>query len=222
MRRLKPPSPHLTPQTLSEKGSGKRTLRKPQLRPSINAPFRAVPDRDRARVATPEKMTALRQPPIVGKTYLVPTIAGEAYGVRAIMPWPVLGTPHPIKEGASRLLYHWHVDLRFLDDEQESFARSYHEETEAPFAVNELLAEGGRFVVAWKQLVCRHAQPWAIVPDSIVAARFPCAVAKRTRTGRLLCPHERADLSQFGPNSDGTVTCPLHGLKVGVRNCLAA
>jgi nitrite reductase/ring-hydroxylating ferredoxin subunit len=40
----------------------------------------------------------------------------------------------------------------------------------------------------------------------------------RAKGGRLLCPHRKVDLSNFPPDENGIVVCPLHGLRVRCAN----
>ena len=69
-----------------------------------------------------------------------------------------------------------------------------------------------------KRFRCRTADlPYvfgAKEPVRELRAHYGDAVAIKRPDGRKLCPHRKVDLSQFLPDADGLVTCPLHGLRV--------
>jgi hypothetical protein len=68
------------------------------------------------------KITALRERPTLGETYLVPTFRYADWG-DAERDWPMIGHPHRIALRCDKTLHHWHVDSRFLTEEQEAIAR---------------------------------------------------------------------------------------------------
>lgn len=158
-----------------------------------------------------QKISALRSPPIVGETYLVPTFR-HADREDVERDWPMIGHPHRIALACKKNLHHWHVDSRFLTPEQEAIVRRKRAELfkfqgrAVPFAFLRLMTDAQRFTAEFHPFVCRYAQPWDLNTDAEVAEVYgPVAAALIGSGGRSLCPHERIDLSQFEPNTDGTV-----------------
>jgi hypothetical protein len=177
-------------------------------------------------------LSDLREPPVVGRFYMVPTVPNYPwYGRRA--DWPVLGPLHEDAEFFNFPTPHFHVDLRFLSTHQIKFAarclpgRYASGDTEEDAALTASAAPlntNGEPVpkrATLKRMKCRRAS-YSTTIDLYLSevrpkmeARYGSpAPAIRRADGRLLCPHRKADLSQFLPDADGIVTCPLHGLRV--------
>lgn len=170
-------------------------------------------------------LSDLREPPVVGRYYMVPVIEYNHHGRRDL--WPTLGPLHHDRGEVNFPHLHFHVDARFLTARQAS-----------------LLAGKGGFLISRSAEanvaiypLCRHGEPvpprpqlikrkcrvsgWQYSPPSRPAwmdkfdARYgKVAEPVRIKGGRLLCPHRKVDLSSFAPDADGIVTCPLHGLRV--------
>lgn len=165
------------------------------------------------------RLSDLREPPVVGRYYMVPVIDYMYLGRRDT--WPAIGPRHNDAELIGFPYAHWHVDVRFLTARQvkrmclrgsvEMVAARYPLCTigvELP-AKTRLVKRRCR-AASWEYNVARK-RPWEEAFDE---AFGKIAEPIRLRDGRLLCPHRKVDLSQFPPDADGIVTCPLHGLRV--------
>ncbi len=181
-------------------------------------------------------LSELREPPVVGRFYMVPVVRYRFR--RVVREWPVIGPRHDDGDVLRFPYRHYHFDGRFLL------------KTEiATIAVGRdmSLALGGTVLVEpseietslWEQQLygrlprkpklrrrkCQRSSyeyseegrvriAKRVGRDAITEDFGPIAEPIRLDDGRLLCPHRKADLSQFPPDSDGIVTCPLHGLRV--------
>lgn len=184
----------------------------------------------------PQRLADLREPPVPGRYYLVPIIRDYPWhGKRG--DWPVLGPLHEDAEFFGFSEVHYHVDVRFLTARLRNWAarqlvgRYQSNDIERDLALvasayplssrGEAVPKGRPATRRLKCIVASHLTPLLkIAPASIEAAlanRYGSPAAPiRKADGRILCPHRKVDLSQFPPDNDGTVTCPLHGLKVCV------
>lgn len=180
-------------------------------------------------------LSALRDAPKVGRWYMVPVVRHPWHGVTD--DWPVLGPLHHDAEIFNFPHLHYHVDARFLTYRQAEMALSGRRRG-ARLTRDEELAfvctgyplcnidgpglDKGRPLL--KRLRCaRHGvgTPLGVasgvgLPQLVKLERKygRPAEPRRVKGGRLLCPHQKVDLSQFPVDKDGLVTCPLHGLKV--------
>lgn len=183
---------------------------------------------------TAPNVLTLDHAPIVGKTYLVPTIetSWEGDGV-----WPLMTpAPHSDMDG----LWDWHLDYRFLTAAQERVAAKVEAESDlidqkAPASRPEARWTGSRASrqftigrigkgadafppVKLRPLVCRRP---TVAPEPLcrpfdLSHLGDPAVAISTPDGRHLCPHQKMDLTHWPRECDGTVICPLHRLRVKV------
>lgn len=175
----------------------------------------------------------LREPPVVGRFYLVPVVPAEQWcGITGNL--PVIGPSHTDVEHFNFRHRHYHVDARFLSASERAkisrYSSMYREGQDVDAAVGAWpltnTAGGGvprglpklaRRRCTANAFAYRHGHQAAVQalrrdlgePDAILL-----------KDGRKLCPHRKVDLSQFAPDADGFVTCPLHGLRV--RCALAA
>ena len=183
-----------------------------------------------------DKITALISAPIVGLKYLVPIVRYHWDGVPD--EWPVLIGMHrdPLLDFD---VPHWHVDARFTTAEQENRAIRVIRRTShriGALSGDALACEAARSVALtfdpiggplpstfdWKPRLCRrsHADAHMRCPatEAKLARKFgnaPCAVRKKSR---LRCPHQGADVTLVRRNDDGTITCPMHGMRLAVPN----
>lgn len=175
-----------------------------------------------------ERLADLREPPVVGRFYLVPVIRSFVYTGR-LDDWPVIGALHSDADFFNFKDVHYHVDARFLTKAQHSYLTSgwgdpdcytiEHIVGSKPLAHNYISMPKGRPPLVRRKCqrvtyghafghrkevvaLCKH---FAGRLDAIALA-----------DGRKLCPHRRADLTQFPVEPDGTVLCPLHGLRIRV------
>ena len=164
----------------------------------------------------------------------VPCVFGIWVGMRHPRWWPVL--PSPLHNDAEYLNFkewHFHVDARYLTNSQNRKALSRNPAIHPMYVyplttfvrpVTHELISGNRDVDTVKSFLrgCRRTQslqqlrPMPQTPDHGKHTKFqrlfaayqnPVAVGGR-------CPHKGADLTGLPCNADGTVTCPLHGLRV--------
>lgn len=170
-------------------------------------------------------LSSLREPPVIGRFYSVPAVRFNWCGVEAL--WPVLGPMHTDKEFLNFDKPHYHVDARFVSkalarrigDDIFSMAQRF------PLAQRRRSKQrlpSGR--PAMHRMKCQiaefpyrhHDKPTIsalrIAYGDVSPARRPSAIF--LADGRALCPHRKVDLTQFRPDADGLVTCPLHGLRV--------
>lgn len=168
------------------------------------------------------KLSDLREPPVVGQFYLVPVVPSYPYcGIMG--EWPVIGPKHVDGEFINFHLEHYHVDARFLTASQERRVTNYYSAYSIEGGVGRapLCSRGselpkGRPVLARRK--CRRSGYGYAHGDKegikALRAHYGEPDAVRLDDGRVLCPHRKADLTQFPTDADGFVTCPLHGLRV--------
>ena len=169
-------------------------------------------------------LSELREPPVVGRFYMVPVIIDYPYHGRRDT-WPVLGPMHSDVEFFAFRPNHYHIDARFTSARQETLytnAQSYSIEW---IVQGYPLASHGEDVPkhrpVLRRLKCRRASYGYVYSamDGVKALNrhygAPAGAICRA-DGRKLCPHRKVDLSQFPADADGVVTCPLHGLRVRV------
>ena len=143
--------------------------------------------------------------------------------------WPVIGPMHTDVEHFNFPHAHYHVDPRFLTEQQARRTARYlghfYGSLAAVTQAHVLYRLGephekGRPIL--KRRKCRSADTPYVNggKPAIQALRadYPDpAEPIRRADGRLLCPHRKADLSSLVPDEHGIVTCPLHGLRVDCR-----
>lgn len=186
-----------------------------------------------------EALSDLREPPVPGRFYMVPVISDYPWhGKRR--DWPVLGPRHDDAEIFKFDLPHYHVDVRFLSVRYRRWALNqlwHHRRTgdderdialvasAYPLSTRGEPVPKGRPML--KKMRCVTASVSTPLLDLSQAKSVRAqmeerygspAVPVRRPDGRLLCPHRKVDLSQFEPDGDGVVVCPLHGLRVCVRS----
>lgn len=170
-------------------------------------------------------LSELREPPIVGRFYMVPVVRFPHHYTDGV--WPVLGPLHHDRGEVNFPYLHYHIDPRFLTAAQVRIcARSKSwmtpwslEKDVAAFPLCRTDMEIPRRPDLARRR-CR-ASTWVYTPPKTpkwlpaLSARYgkPCEPIRR-RDGRLLCPHRKVDLSSFQPDERGIVVCPLHGLQV--------
>ncbi len=167
-------------------------------------------------------LSELREPPIVGRWYMVPVVEQYRYHDR-IDDWPVIGPLHDDRRFFNFVPPHYHVDARFVTARQEWAMGVDDFETvedvvgRYPLSTHHWPHMKGRPALARRR--CRRSFYGYSFGDkteiqAINAAYGAPAAAIVLPDGRKLCPHRKADLSQFPVDADGVVTCPLHGLRV--------
>lgn len=182
-------------------------------------------------------LSELREPPVVGRYYMVPVVRFVWCKIDA--DWPVLGPLHTDKDFFNFDRAHYHVDARFVNKRNAERAQIHRQGIFAQAQGSPLSrrnVEGAPEVPTGlpvlKRLKCQTADfPYQFHNQPTVSALRIAygdvgpekrAIPIRRADGRLLCPHRKVDLSQFEPDADGVVTCPLHGLRVCVSERIAA
>jgi hypothetical protein len=190
-------------------------------------------------------LSDLREPPVVGRFYLVPVVRHKWHGKLA--DWPVIGPMHTDREFFKFTDKHYHVDHRFLGARETAFAlrnaptryrNGGDDKAIALICSGYLLAESWHYgkLPAGRPTLARRrcSRPHTHTPilhhmTEALRSEFRAhygdngdtaalaAPAIKLEDGRRLCPHRKADLSSLPSSGDGVVTCPLHGLKVCVR-----
>jgi hypothetical protein len=175
-------------------------------------------------------LSDLREPPVVGRFYMVPAIYYRWNGKDGH--WPVVGPLHEDVEFFGFRPHHYHVDLRFLTASQFKLATrsgwrrplssvmasdAEHAVAAQPLACLDLPIPRGRPALIRRR--CRLSSREYAFPNEPAIQKLnehygSPAAPIRLCDGRLLCPHRKADLSTYAPDANGVVTCPLHGLRV--------
>lgn len=171
-------------------------------------------------------LSELREPPVVGRFYMVPVIEDYAWCGR-IDAWPVIGPLHTDADFFKFTDPHYHIDARFMTARQETTAASMRhgatlEGAVGSYPLSNRYRSLPKGLPVLRRRKCRRASysnACTARPEVMaLQEHFGTAPAAIVRPdGKLLCPHRKADLSQFPADADGIVTCPLHGLRVCVR-----
>lgn len=180
-----------------------------------------------------QRVTTLREPPIVGRFYLVPTV--EYIWGRRQDAWPVFLPKHEDAEHLNFRYSHYHVDPRFLSAVQRRHVTAWSEEvgeerwrreveqvaqrsplSRVEYGASESDPHGP---IVWRRRRCSQARIEYHYHDHIdrkLRPAFAGRVCHRSQTG-WICPHKRFPLGSIAP-VDGVVTCPLHGLRIDAES----
>lgn len=171
-------------------------------------------------------LSSLREPPIVGRFYMVPVIVDVCKEWPGA--WPVLGPLHTDVDLFPAFPWpHYHLDFRFLTVAQERrLSSGWRSALEAvgSFPISHRPEVDIHIPKGLPQLIKRKCRRpgygYAFRERDHVGElerQYGVACKPITRPdGRKLCPHRKVDLSSFPPRPDGTVVCPLHGLTVQI------
>ena len=181
----------------------------------------------------------MRQFVLPGLNDRVPCVFGRWLSWHSPRWWPVLPSPfHNDVEHLNFPAWHFHIDGRYLTDAQNKMAlgrvfgmvrndtQVFHPMYHTPLTQFLIPQPCGRYtertaggVTAYcRTILLPQFRPMPPPPnysqyrsfrDLFNAYPNPVAVDGR-------CPHKGADLTGLPCNDDGTVTCPLHGLRVRV------
>lgn len=183
-----------------------------------------------------QRVDEMREPPIVGEFYLVPTVfyrfgsdnwkAGERV-LQKQRHYPVMGTRH---EDADHLGFpdlHYHMDWRFVPTSAlrnaKVYARwAYGDQTifGIPLSRTDEPEHGS---VTYRRMKCKRVPPINIAFSRAGHYGSPSngQMLHRAWFGKpaapgphgWVCPHRGTVLGSIPVEEDGTITCPLHGLK---------
>lgn len=167
-----------------------------------------------------QRFDDLTEPPVVGQYYLVRCVKGWwGWPYRAGL-WPVWGSLHEDGRFLNFPWVHYHLNRFFLSESDACDAIN------GPLQIRRNNKEPGKNDAlpepVLRRLKCRQ---------SVRDIRFPIARALagrpawRTmydhfggeqckRGNGWVCPHKGFDLGVMAPDADGTITCPLHGLRI--------
>jgi hypothetical protein len=178
-------------------------------------------------------LSELREPPVVGRFYVVPVIEGFPWGNK-VADWPVLGPMHEDAEFFKFPRLHYHIDIRFIGMRLFRWAVRQLPRTRAsgdleydlaltasamPLNRTDKELPSGRPTLQRRRCIrSSYTSPMGDqLPDAVLAMQKRYGVpapAICKRDGRKLCPHRKVDLSQFPADENGIVVCPIHGLPV--------
>ena len=174
--------------------------------------------------------------PVVRRRYARPCVRTEWHG--GGLKWiPVVGTVHDDAEHIMADFLHIHVDFRFLcqRDRQRLLHQTLDEDDsginpvfivpisevvpadiEKPITIAEAI-RNDHPTEEWLSIRMRpYLGPYPTYPrDERIwwhAALTAAYAGSQLIDGRI-CPHQGTDLAGIPPDDDGTVTCPLHGLR---------
>ena len=170
-----------------------------------------------------ERIDDLREPPAVGRIYLVPTVRYRIYEYTA--DWPVIGPKHTDAEIIGFPHPHYHMDVRFVSKRHAEclVGRSlwtardiYMIAAAVPLSIR---VPGGGIEphppIIYRRRKCiragRHPERWAPWHVDLTNAYADASIVQ-TPAGPV-CPHKGAPLGSIAPDADGVITCPLHGLR---------
>jgi hypothetical protein len=176
----------------------------------------------------------LKEPPIVGKWYMVPAILWNRsywggyedvlHGLQTTLGakwWPVWGIKHTDVKHFNFPTLHYHIDPRFLGKRHwaELRSESWHEsalEKVQSSPINHTELPGGPPKPILRRMRCTmdHSE-WQWAEQKTVASLNAEFAGKQCGSGKrgFVCPHKHFPLGSVKA-VDGVVTCPLHGMRI--------
>lgn len=155
-----------------------------------------------------QRITELRNPPIIGEVYFVPCLKfAPSHWICNFM--PVMADFHDDKEIGFDV-EHIHPDYRFFSHEQ------YRKAIETVIADGESLhslAYKGEKPLVWQLRQCLREFPK--YPVEVLDTSVMLKLERIHRNSRLdcgICPHKGANLNSIAPDVNGNKVCPLHNL----------
>lgn len=168
------------------------------------------------------------EPYVVGKFYRVPCVRG--YWSIWDDNWPVFGAKHEDFELLGFKPHHYHLDARFLSDRQWRRVVGRFGDFYALFSrplqdVDDSIGTGQTLTPpTTRRLKCRRQWPEHPMARGTPAfasriwSKLRSAYADATLLHGRICPHRGAPLSTIPVDSEGCVTCPVHGLRWNVSS----
>lgn len=163
-----------------------------------------------------QRVDRLKEPPVIGQAYLVPTVFGQWHHL--LRDWPVIGLKHNDIEYLNFHPEHYHLDTRFLRVSEKLLPEAPYQPLHA------------RFNLPLSPIVLRRRtclrEPIQFRGPSEFSIKFQAAFAG-TQCGKgkrgWVCPHKHFPLGSIAP-IDGVLKCPLHGLRIDAETgvCLDA
>jgi hypothetical protein len=153
-----------------------------------------------------QRVDRLKEPPVIGQIYLVPTVFGQWNHL--FRDWPVIGLKHDDIEHINFEKIHYHLDTRFLRVSKDLLEgapyRPLHERNNVPLRP-----------LKFARRTCIR-EPLSFNGPSHFTVKFEAAFAgKQCGKGKRgwVCPHKYFPLGSVKA-IDGVLKCPLHGLRI--------
>lgn len=150
--------------------------------------------------------------PIVGRYYLVPCVLGGWYGQQR--EWPVIGPVHDDRAHFNFPYAHYHLDTRFVRARDASLRWL----ANSPVLLGDIRDPAP----SYRRRLCRRPEAgFAACIDEIRSLKswhhfteaYADARLRRDAAGNWVCPHRGFSLASCPVGPDGTIVCPLHGLR---------
>jgi hypothetical protein len=152
----------------------------------------------------------LRKPAQVGRTYLVPFGIGDFAGFYS--EWPVLVPGHYDPLIDDTVPYHYHIDYRFCTYEQvRHMKRAFDSKSLDIIASTSVTIPTNTNWPRYKPLKCLRQFEEATGYFTKLHPAFVGTKLIKSENG-WVCPHQMTNLAVV-PIIDGTITCPVHGLR---------
>lgn len=161
---------------------------------------------------TLQRIDDLKEPPIVGRYYLVPCIKVTSAESSPVGFWPVTGPQHEDREIIGFAWRHWHYDFRFLTHAQH-LRKTLDRGSVLCTAQGEHKEPGIAAEVVYKPRLCqREVLGFPAYKAHWLPQLRDAHADARVKCGK--CPHRGLPLESL-PREPGTdiVTCPGHGLR---------
>lgn len=153
-----------------------------------------------------QRVDRLKEPPIIGEAYLVPTVFGQWHHL--MRDWPVMGLKHDDIEHLNFEKLHYHIDTRFLRVNEDLLY-------EAPYQPLHARKDIPLGAIVLRRRTCIrepldfNGPPHFTVKFQTAFAGTQCGKGKRG----WVCPHKHFPLGTIEP-VNGVLKCPLHGLRI--------
>lgn len=172
------------------------------------------------------RVDEMLEPPMVGQTYLVPTINYRFGDDKKHRNYPIMGTLHEDAEHIGFPWMHYHMDWRFAPQSAIRYAKRrghWFAGEQAVFGIPLQNRDYPHGDVTYRRLKCRRAPPINTIFSKPKPSGYPSngQLLHRAWFGKpaargphgLICPHRGTVLGSALVETDGSITCPLHGLK---------
>lgn len=173
------------------------------------------------------RIDEMNEPPVVGQFYMVPTVTGNWHGRAAT--WPVLGPKHNDLGHLNFEPVHYHIDARFLTDrawsalDEATFYGAAAEIAGAPFVETDRYGKTCNSLdVTYRRRRCARPSIGHVMASGFAGIHPDFVAMHAAYLGHQcpkgpqgwICPHKGVALGSIQPEPDGTIVCPLHGLRI--------
>ena len=155
-----------------------------------------------------QRVDRLKEPPVIGQPYLVPTVYGQWHHL--CRDWPVVGLKHDDIEHLNFRPLHYHLDIRFLRVSATLLENAQYQ----PLHSRDHLALGP---IKFARRTCIRTPNVFRGPSDFIRKFHTAFAGRQCAEGKrgFVCPHKFFPLGSIEP-VDGVLTCPLHGLRIDV------